>query len=145
MKFRFSLDSVLMVRKQQEKVQEQKLAKQLSKKKEIDQIRADIKEKLENYLKNAETRKFENIHNIKSHSKHMEVVHQKIKWLSDELDEIKNSVNDERTKLANAHKKRHMLEKMKEIEQENFAAEQARYEQKVMDEIATQKYSSEYK
>lgn len=141
MKFKFTLDPVLKVRKHQEKVQKQKLAEELIKKNEINELRAEVQNKLENYLQNAQTRNIENIHGIKRHTKHMEQVHSLIKKLSTDLNKAEKAVSEERGKLAQAYKNRHILDKVKEFEQNIFAQKLQRNEQKNMDEIATQIYS----
>lgn len=141
MKFKFTLDPVLKVRKHQEKVQKQKLAEELVKKNEIDELRAEVQNKLEDYLQNTQDRNIESIHGIKRHTKHMEQVHSLIKKLSTDLNKAEKAVSEERGKLAKAHKNRHILDKVKEFEQNIFAQKLMRNEQKSMDEIATQIFS----
>lgn len=141
MKFKFSLESVLKVRKQQEKLQEQKLAEKLSNKKQIDENHTLMKVKLINYLQSTENEEFKNVHHIRRHSKHMLQVHEKVEQLKGQLKEAENEVRDQRQELAEVHKKRDVMEKVKEIEQKKFAVKLARHEQKIMDEIATQSYS----
>lgn len=141
MKFNFSFEPVLKVRKHQEKLQKQKLAKELSKKNEIDELRTDIQERLKNYLDNAQSGQAENLHVIKRRNRQMVQVHQVINKLNEDLDNAENIVNKERQKLATAYKKRHILEKMKEKEKQRFLEKMLKLEQKEMDEIATQTYS----
>ncbi|HBX66155.1 MAG TPA: flagellar export protein FliJ, partial [Balneolaceae bacterium] len=51
------------------------------------------------------------------------------------------TVSEEREKLASAHKKLHILEKVKEFEKGLFSEQAAKNGQKFMDEIATQSFS----
>lgn len=141
MKFKFSLDSVLKVRKHQEKLQEQKLAEELMRKKGIDDLRTGISAKLQTYLKDSGRKKAENIHAIKRHSVHVAETNKMIEKLDNESDEMKKTVEKVREKLSAAHKNRHILEVVKEFEKNLFLQQQNRTEQKHMDEIATQSYT----
>lgn len=141
MKFKFSLDPVLKVRKHQEKIQKQKLAEQVAQKQKISDLRSEVQGKLENYLAEREDNPAANIHLIRRHSSHMEAVHQRMEKLSQEIDQADVKVSKEREKLAKAHKNLHILEKVKEFEKGLFSEKMAREEQKFMDEIATQSFS----
>ncbi|HKL18874.1 MAG TPA: flagellar FliJ family protein [Halalkalibaculum sp.] len=138
MKFKFSLASVLRVREHQEKLQKQKLAEEVSKKKDINELREKVQMKLENYLQDARTAEAENIHLIRRRSRHMQQVHQHMNKLTGELEKAEVVVVKEREKLATAHKNRHILEKVREFEHQLFAKKLSQDEQKFMDEIATQ-------
>ncbi len=141
MKFKFSLDSVLKVRKHQEKLQEQKLAEELMRKKGVDDLKTGISERLQSYLEDSGSKEAENVHAIKRHSIHLTETHKMIEKLDNESDEMKKTVDKIREKLSTAHKNRHILEVVKEIEKNLFLQQQNRNEQKNMDEIATQTYS----
>lgn len=141
MSFKFSLAPVLKVRKHQEKLQKQKLAKELMKKKKIDDIKEEVHSKLNSYLEKNNTQDAENIHKIKRHGRHVIQAHEIIKKLGNESEDVEKSVSNVRKKLASAHKNRHMMEKLKETEKEVFTKKTERDEQKNMDEIATQSFS----
>lgn len=141
MKFKFSLNSVLKVRKHQEKLQEQKLAEELLRKKGIDDLKAGISESLQTYLNDSKGNDAENIHAIKRHSVHLAETHKKIEKLDNESNEMDKTVKMVREKLSIAHKNRHILEVVKEVEKNMFMQQQNKTEQKSMDEIATQSYS----
>ncbi|MTI86486.1 MAG: flagellar export protein FliJ [Balneolaceae bacterium] len=141
MKFKFSLDPVLKVRKHQEKIQKQKLAKQVAKKQKISELRNEVQGKLESYLNKSENEEAESIHMIRRHSAHMQQVHQRMEKLNKDMDKVDVEVVKEREKLATAHKKLHILEKVKEFEKDSFSSSVAKKEQKFMDEIATQSFS----
>lgn len=138
MTFRFSLDPVLRVRKHQEKLQKQKLAGELVRKKEILAVRDDVQEKLKDYLQTSQKPDVSRIHDLQKHGTHMEQVHGRITKLTRDLDHAEENVSRERVKLAEAHKDRHMLEKVKEGEFDLFQKRLDRIEQKSQDEIATQ-------
>ena len=141
MKFNFSLEPVLKVRKHKERLQKQKLAEKLSAKEQINSRQEEMKQKLENYLQNTERSDFENVHTIKRHSKHMQQTYKKIEELDGQLKEAENAVSEEREKLVVANQKRHVMEKVKEKERKRFLEKLSKLEQKTMDEIATQTYS----
>lgn len=141
MKFKFSLEPVLKVRKHKEKLQKQKLAEEISRRKEIGELQRDVKQQLNRYLQNTQGQKVQNIHILKRQSKHVEQVHRRMKELTGKLAEAEKAVTNERQKLAEAHKSRHIMEKMREFEQKRFAEKMAKQDQKNMDEIATQSFS----
>src|SRR5699024_9246222 len=140
MKFNFSLEPVLKVRKHKEKLQEQKLAEKLSAKEQINSRQEKMKQKLENYLKNTDRTDFKNVHTIKRHSKHMQQTSKEIEKLNGELKKAENAVSEERERLVVANQKRHVMEKVKEKERKRFLEKLSKLEQKTMDEIATQTY-----
>lgn len=141
MKFTFSLESVLSVRKHREKIQKLRLAERLSEKNQINDQQAEMKKKLGHYLDNMQRDEFQNVHTVKRHNKHVHETHQKMGELNKQLKEAKNNVDKERQELSVAYKKRHVLEKVREKERKRFSEKIAKLEQKTMDEIATQSYS----
>ncbi len=141
MAFKFSLESVLKVRKHEEKIQKQKLAEELMKKKNIDDVKDDIHCKLKSYLSNDGIGEVQNIQRIQRHGRHILQAHELIQKLNSESAEAEKVVSKVRENLASAHKNRHILEKLKETEQNGFSKKLQRDEQKTMDEIATQSFS----
>lgn len=141
MKFKFSLEPVLKVRQHQEKVQQQKLAEEMTNKNKITSLRAEVKGKLENYLDNQQEDKVANIHTIKRHNAHLMHVNDHINRLKKEENKASEKVKEERGKLAEAFKKLSILEKVKENEQGVFVKELAKSDQKFMDEISSQSFS----
>ena len=141
MAFKFSLESVLKVRKHEEKIQKQKLAEELMKKKKIDDVREEVQTKLKNFLENDEFGEAQNIQKIKRHGRHILQTHELIQKLNGESAEADKLVGKVRENLASAHKSRHILEKLKESEYSGFSRKLQRDEQKTMDEIATQSFS----
>lgn len=141
MAFKFSLESVLKVRKHQEKLQEQKLAEEMMKKKKIDDVKDETHKKLKSFLQNNQKKDAENIQRIKRHGRHILQTHELIQKLGSESEKADKSVTNVRKTLADAHKNRHILEKLREVEQSVFAQKLQRNEQKNMDEIAAQSFS----
>ncbi|MEX0945269.1 MAG: flagellar export protein FliJ [Balneolaceae bacterium] len=141
MKFKFSLDSVLKVREHQEKIQKQKLAEEMLKKKKIEDIRLEVSSRLNNYLENKCINHAESVHSLKQFGSHMVEAHQTINKLNGEKKEADKAINSERQDLAKAHKKRHIMEKVREFELNIFSEKVSRHEQVHMDEIASQSYN----
>lgn len=141
MKFKFSLDPVLKVRKHQKKIQKQKLAEQLAEKQKVEQLRDDTQYKLSEYLENSENNELKSVQMIRRHAAHMEQVHQKIEQLGRQLNQADEKVSKAREKLAEAHKNLHIIEKVKEFEIDLFKERLSKEEQKFLDEIATQSFS----
>jgi len=140
MKFKFSLEPVLKVRKHQEKMQKLRLAEEVMKKEEIEQIKQNVNQKLHDFLETGQTEQAANLHNVKVYSVHLQEAHQAMKQLNVKADEAEKRIGKEREKLAQAHKNKHILMKLKEGEERLFKKELNRYEQKTMDEIATQSF-----
>ncbi len=138
MKFKFSLDPVLKVRMHQEKMQKQKLAREVMKQKEIDRLKSDAENKLEAFLSSTDASQAESVQTIKRHGRHVLQVHEVVNRLNEDLKKAEESISQERTKLAEVHKKRHILEKVREFEEGEFTQKVFRQEQKTLDEIATQ-------
>lgn len=141
MKFEFSLESVLKVRKHEEKVHEQKLAKKLTEKKNLKELKQQLKQKLQKYLAKGDEEKFSNLHDLCRHQQHINDLHQKVEELNSGLEVVEKAVDKERDKLAEVHKKRHIMEKVKDEEKELFLERMSKHQQKIMDEVATQTYS----
>ncbi|WP_138430791.1 flagellar export protein FliJ [Fodinibius saliphilus] len=141
MKFDFSLEPVLKVRKHEEKLQKQKLAEKMSKKKAIASKKEKLKEKLKAHLDTADVNDFRNLHDLKRHRRYINSLHKEVEELNNNLRIVENAIEQERDKLAEVHKKRHIMEKIKEEEHELFLEKLSRQQRKMMDEIATQSYS----
>lgn len=141
MKFTFSLDSVLKVRQHQEKIQQQKLAKEMQRKRNIEEIRNEVSTRLNQLLKSNEVEQFESIHSLKQLGSQMMEAHQTMNRLNGEKKEAEKAVDKERADLTKAHKKRHIMEKVKELELNLFSEKVSRNEQIRMDEIASQLFN----
>lgn len=140
MKFKFSLEPVLKVRKHQEKMQKLRLAEEVMKREEIEQVKQDVNEKLQDFLEAGQADQAANIHNVRLYSTHIQEAHHVMKQLNEKAGEAEKRVGEEREKLTQAHKNKHILMKLKEAEERIFKKELNRYEQKTMDEIATQSF-----
>lgn len=138
MKFDFSLEPVLKVRKHEEKVQKQKLAVKVSEKQDLSKRKRNLQNKLKALLDGTDAEEFENLHDLKRHKNFVKEVHQRMQKLNDSLKVVEHAVNKQRDKLATVHKKRHIMEKLKEEEREVLLEEMARQQRKALDEVATQ-------
>lgn len=141
MKFKFSLEPVLEVRKHRETIQKQKLAEKLTKKKKLSELRDQLKQKLEVNLAKADREGFTNLHDLKRYQQYINDLHKKVEELNGSLKIIKKAIDKQRDKLAEVHKKRHIMEKMKEEEHEVFLEQVSKQERKIMDEVATQTHT----
>ena len=130
MKFKFSLEPVLKVRQHQEKVQQQKLAEELTNKNKISDLRNSVQGKLESYLETKDQDKAANIHAIKTHNAHLIQVNDHINKLQQQEEQADKKVKEERSKLAEAFKKLSILEKVKENEHGTFVKDAAKTDQK---------------
>lgn len=141
MKFKFSLEPVLKVRKHQEKMQKQKLAEEVARQNEINALRDQQKEQLNGYLESSDEMETRTVLEVKRHTSHLENVHQRMVSLSKELDQASEKVKIEQQKLASAHKDLHIMEKVRDFEHSLFSDQMNKEEQKFLDEIATQSFS----
>ena len=141
MKFKFSLEPVLKVRQHQEKVQQQKLAEELTNKNKISDLRNTVQGKLEEYLGAKDQEKVANIHFIKTHNAHLIQVNDHINKLQQQEEQADKKIKEERSKLTEAFKKLSILEKVKENEHGTFVKDEAKTDQKFMDEISSQSHS----
>lgn len=141
MKFNFSLDPVLKVRKHEEKIQKQKLAKEVQKKNQINRLQSEVKEKLNGYLQESNTNSAASIHDIKLHSLYLQEVHSTMRKLRNDESNVQKAIEEQRQNLEKVHKKRHILDKMKDFEFDTFNENAERVEQKTLDEIAIQSFS----
>ncbi|MEL7833589.1 flagellar export protein FliJ [Fodinibius sp. Rm-B-1B1-1] len=141
MKFEFSLEPVLKVRKHEEKVEKQKLAEKLNRKKDLNELKERLQKKLESHINDTDSNKFINLHDLQRQQQYINDLHEKVKQVNDSLEKIKTAVEHQRDKLADVHKKRHIMEKVKEDERELFLEEMSKQQRKVMDEVATQTFS----
>ncbi len=141
MKFEFSLESVLKVREHEEKVQKQKLAEKLNKKKHLNALKEKLKRKLESHMNENGNSTYENLHDLQRKQQYINDLHNKVKKVNSSLESVKKAVDQQRDKLADVHKKRHIMEKVKEGEREIFLEEMSKQQRKVMDEVATQTFS----
>ena len=138
MKFKFSLEPVLKVRQHQEKVQQQKLAEELTNKNKISDLRNSVQGKLESYLETKDQDKVANIHAIKTQNAHLIQVNEHIHKLQQQEEQADKKVSTERSKLAEAFKKLSIIEKVKENEHGTFVRDMEKADQKFMDEISFQ-------
>jgi flagellar export protein FliJ len=141
MKFTFSLEPVLKVRKHEEKIQKQKLAEKLSEKKSLKTQKKRLQKKLEEHLDGSDSNGFVSVHNLRRYRGYIQEMHKKMERINGSLELAEKAVSQERDKLAAIHKKRNIIEKMKEEEHELFLEKISKEERKIMDEVATQTHN----
>ncbi|MCH8557582.1 MAG: flagellar export protein FliJ [Balneolia bacterium] len=141
MKFNFPLDSVLKVRKHEESVQKLKLAKEIQKKTQINELQADVSEKLKQFVQHSNGNSAESIHNIRVHSLYLQQIHSDMESLNVKEHKVEKTIELERKGLQEAYKKRYILEKMKEFKKKDFNEEVLKAEQSSLDEISIQSFS----
>lgn len=141
MKFKFSLNPVLKVRQHQENIQKQKLAEEVQKVQEINNLMDEMQMKLEDYLTTSGEKATVTVLEMKRHITHLETVHKNMVQLDEALESASDKVQEERGKLAEAHIKVHMMQKMRDTEESIFVEKVSKGEQKFMDEIATQSFA----
>ena len=142
MKFEFSLKSVLKVRKHEEQLQKQKLAEKLSEKKDLKEKKENLQQKIEKHINDNANDDFMNLHDLQRKQQYINDLYEKVKRVNNSLATIRKAVDRQRNKLADVHKKRHIMEKIREEEREVFLEEVSKKERKVMDEVATQTFSN---
>jgi len=142
MKFEFSLKSVLKVRKHEEQLQKQKLAEKLSEKKALKAKKENLQQKIEKHINENSNDDFMNLHDLQRKQQYINDLYEKVKRVNNSLATIRKAVDRQRNKLADVHKKRHIMEKIREEEREVFLEEVSKKERKVMDEVATQTFSN---
>jgi len=142
MKFEFSLKSVLKVRKHEEQLQKQKLAEKLSEKKDLKAKKENLQQKIEKHINENSNDDFMNLHDLQRKQQYINDLYEKVKRVNNSLATIRKAVDRQRNKLADVHKKRHIMEKIREEEREVFLEEVSKKERKVMDEVATQTFSN---
>jgi flagellar export protein FliJ len=134
------MEPVLKVRKHEEKIQKQKLAEKLNKKKDLNELKERLTKELEKHI-SSDNDAIVNLHELQRKQQYINDLHEKVKKVNSSLETVKKAVERQRDKLADVHKKRHIMEKVKEEERELFLEEMSRHQRKVMDEVATQTFS----
>jgi flagellar export protein FliJ len=109
-------------------------------KQQLDESRNQQEERLQQYLEKSNKTESATLRQIQCHTSHLELVNKKMADLSKELDKANTNVRTQRSKLAEAHKQLHIMEKVRDFEHTLFNEEEFRSEQKFMDEIATQSF-----
>ncbi len=138
MTFRFSLEPVLRVREHKEKLQRQKLAEEMKRKKKIAEQKETVEAELKHFLAQKDLHKAHDIRKLKNSYVHLEHAHNAMGKLDRDMKKVDKAIFRERDKLVVAHRETHIMEKAKDREFSTYKIELERTEQKAMDEIATQ-------
>ncbi|HLR77331.1 MAG TPA: hypothetical protein VK106_06690 [Balneolaceae bacterium] len=141
MKFKFRFASVLKVRRYQEKEEKQKLGALLKKKKGLERDFLNLKELCQSDI---EESKNLTMHENRRHYAQKHTWHKQLARLSRLINQLNNKLAEQRNKLAEAYKKTRMMEKLKDNEKKSFIQYVERVEQHQQNEIAIQRYNTNY-
>ena len=141
MKFSFRFASVLKVRRYQKRKEKQKLGMLLNQKRMIEQQIRDLKKKCQHAFE--QPQKQSALANRQYYAqKHSQ--HERLTQLKKQHRVLGNKVEEQRGKLTEAVKKMRMMEKLKEREKRAFVERVEHMEQLQQNEIAIQRYNSDY-
>lgn len=136
-KFTFTLKTVLRVRKHQEQVQKQALAKVVQKKFALEDRKDEVNTELVTYT-NSPLQTMGKLHFEYIQSRHSQMFN-----LSNRIKKVDVDVDRERKKLMEARQKTKALENLESKQRIEFIYELDRAEQIQMNEIATQRFNRE--
>lgn len=141
MTFRFRFASVLKLRRHQETMEQQKLAmlikEQTNVQQQIDELKAACRE-------TADQTERQSVRENRQQYAQKHVIHQRLMNLRHKLNRLAQSIYTQRQYLAEANKKMQMMEKLKEREKQAFINHYEHLEQLQQNEIAIQRYNSNY-
>ncbi len=141
-KFRFKLDPVLKIRRHEEELQEQQFARQM-------QLLIGLKEQwntartgLDQYTGRQQDNKDAlcSPAEYRQQNAFIQARQQELARLSLEIEQSKQRTEQERQKLIVANQRTRVLEDLKEKKRLEYLAEADREDQKMMNEIATQRF-----
>lgn len=139
MKFKFKYDSLMKVRRHEQKRQQQRLA-------ELMNSHRQLRDKLERLRRNVsapmeESEQRQTVQGVRrSFQHHMSLLRQ-IWSLEQNLLKLEQEIENQRNRLLEASRKKSMLEKLEAREKMNFVKDLQRREQLRQNEIATQMYN----
>ncbi len=140
--FSFRLENILEIRRQQEKVEQKKFAKeQANYQKEVDFLKVLFERRKETYenLIKLEKQKFDKrIRMI--HVDFVEKTNVDIDLQRINVEKAEVKLKKQRSLLLEAMKKRKILEKLREKKKEDYNLEMKNEEQKILDEVAARNF-----
>ncbi len=141
MKFKFRFASVLKLRRHQEKKEKQKLGILLKKKEILHRKILELKNLCHHGIEQAEEQSL--VKNRQDYAqKH--TWHKKLTRLRQQVTRLDTEVEEQRQALTEAYKNTRMMEKLKDNEKQAFIEEAEHLEQLQQNEIAIQRYNTEY-
>lgn len=144
MKFQFQFESVLKVRRHQEKEEQQKLATLTGKQAQLDQACRGLYEKIQAVEVDAVAGQSSGsvpVTEVRRQYEQQHSLRDELWALQDEQRELAEAIDEQRKQLMEANRKTKILEKLKSRERAKFLKEQQQIEQNQQNEIATQIYN----
>lgn len=141
-KFSFKLEPVLKIRIHEEELQKQAFARQMQQLVTLKERHDEVRDELERYSDEHE-REHISLRSPAEYQRHYAFIQskqQELARLDDEIEQSKERTEQERKKLIVANQKTRVLENLKEKKRLEYLKEVDREEQKVMNEIATQRF-----
>jgi len=141
MKYSFRFQSLLELRKHQEKAEKQKLAEITKELMDLLNAREQIQRMIVEYALDNSDRGPGSVQFFKAGYTFLQQQRNKLRRLETKLRKIKAEQDKQRERLRLANQETKKLEKIKEKDKAKFFLEQERNEQLELNEIATQMYS----
>jgi flagellar FliJ protein len=142
-KFAFKLEPVLKIRIHEEELQKQAFARQMQQLIGLKEEHEKVQNELEQYSKEYENGDHASLHSANEYQRHYAFIQsrqQELARLNREIEQAKERTEQERKKLIKANQKTRVLENLKERKRVEYLEEADREDQKVMNEIATQRF-----
>lgn len=142
-KFIFNMQGLLNIKEKLEEQSKTEYGKALSKLEQEKSILLNLKnKKQENILSFRESiNKGVKPNYIDNINKYISFIDKKIEEQMQNINKVKEIVEEKRLALLEAMKERKVLETLKEKEKENYFKEELKNEQKIIDEIVSYKYN----
>lgn len=142
-KFIFNMQGLLNIKEKLEEQTKTEYGKALAKLEQEKSILLNLKnKKQENILSFRESiNKGVKLNYIDNINKYISFIDKKIEEQMQNINKVKEIVEEKRLALLEAMKERKVLETLKEKEKENYFKEELKNEQKIIDEIVSYKYN----
>ena len=142
-RFSFKLEPVLKIRTHEEELQKQAFARQMQQLIGLKEEHEKVQNELEQYSKEYDQGDHASRHSPAEYQRHYAFIQsrqQELAQLGHEIEKAEERTEQERKKLITANQKTRVLENLKERKRLEYLKEADREEQKVMNEIATQRF-----
>ncbi len=141
MKFRFSLEPVLKLRKHEEKTEQFKLGKALGKKVELQRARQNLVQQLKKMAVFLESQTTGHIMVWRRYYSFLEQQQKMISIYDKKIEEAEKQVQIQRARLTEVNKKTQTLEKLETKEKMQLIRHLEQLDQKANNEIAAQRFN----
>lgn len=141
MKFEFQFESLLNIRRHEEKKEQQELGRLLEKKVKLENQISTCTSQLNAFERAVSGSEIQTASDIRQRYELMQDQQKKIWRMKRDYTRLAEKIKHQRTKLLEANKKTQMLEKLEKRERTKFLELYQRREQKQQNEIATQMYN----